>query len=66
MNDATAFCAYCEEMKPALPHFLGTCVWCAHRLGRLTSAQLADHERMGWANGFPTLPHTFREDAINK
>jgi hypothetical protein len=66
MNDATLFCPYCEELKPALPHVFGVCVWCAHREGRITGEQLAEYERQGWANGFPTLPHTFREDAINK
>ena len=53
-------------MQPALPHVYNVCVWCAHRNGLITDEELADHERMGWANGFPTLPHTFRQDAIDK
>ena len=66
MNSSMLRCPRCGEEKPALPHYAGRCVWCAHADGLLNSEELAQHERMGWANGFPTLPHTFREDAINK
>lgn len=66
MNSATLFCPYCEEMQPAIPHVFNVCVWCAHRHGLITDEQLADYERQGWAAGLPTLPHTFRQDAIDK
>lgn len=59
-------CDRCGENQPAIPQVEGMCVWCARRAGIITGEQLADHERWGWANGLPTLPHTFREDAINK
>jgi hypothetical protein len=66
MNSATLFCPYCEEMQPALPQVQGVCVWCARRGGLITGPELAEHERRGWAAGFPTLPNTFAQDAVDK
>jgi hypothetical protein len=60
------FCDTCQSFQPALPQVGGQCVWCARRAGVIDGEQLANYERMGWANGLPTLPHTFRQDAIDK
>lgn len=66
MNSATKFCDNCDEYKPALPQVFGVCVWCARREGLITAERLAEYERAGWAAGFPTLPHTFAQDQVDK
>jgi len=66
MNSTMTHCPACGGYKPGLPHVNGRCVWCARREGLITSLELAEHERQGWAAGFPTLPHTFRQDQIEK